>query len=49
MEHDLLPKPSALGIAMPEYVENAIMKALALRPEDRQQTMLELMQELRIV
>ena len=36
---DSIALPSSLGVSIPPYAEEALMKALALRPEDRLQNM----------
>lgn len=41
LEVDTLIKPSNLGIALPEHVENALIKALSIKGADRFQTMEE--------
>ena len=35
VHNDTLKKPSELGVAIPPYLENAMMKALAVKAEDR--------------
>ncbi len=48
LKEDKLPLPSALGADIPEYAENALMKALAVLPCDRQQTVDRLISELKM-
>lgn len=35
MHSDTMQKPSAMGIAVPHHIENALMKAMAVKTEDR--------------
>ncbi len=35
MHSDTIQKPSAMGIAVPHHIENALMKAMAVKTEDR--------------
>ena len=39
VHNDTLKKPSELGVPLPPQVEQAIMKALAVKAEDRFSTM----------
>lgn len=47
-KEDKLPRPSALGIDLPEYVEDAVMKAMAVKSEDRYQTVSDFAKDLKI-
>ena len=47
--HDKLPPPRTLNPALPEAVEQVIVKALAKRPEDRFQTACDMVRALRAV
>lgn len=46
--NDLLPPPSALGVQLPAHMEQGICKALAVLPQNRQQSVRELMDDLRM-
>lgn len=46
LEVDTLIRPSNLGITLPSYVENALMKALSVKGQDRFQTIEEFQQSL---
>ena len=37
-DHDRLKLPSSLGIAIPDYAETALLKALAVQPQNRSQS-----------
>ncbi len=39
VHNDTLKKPSELGVSLPPYVEQSILKALAVKAEDRFSTM----------
>jgi len=43
---DLIKKPGELGVTLPTNAENALMKALALNPENRFQTVLDFKTEI---
>src|SRR4029077_17817203 len=46
LESDALEPPSHLGVAIPTHSERALMKALAVRPTERFQTMREFQEAL---
>ncbi len=46
IQYDTLIRPSAMGVQIPIAVENALMKSLALRPEDRYNNIGDFMQML---
>lgn len=46
MDQDTLVPPSQAGAEIPEYLERAILKGLAVQPEDRFQTAAEFLDAL---
>ena len=46
LDHDTLVPPSQMGVEIPLYLERAILKGLAVQPEDRFQTAGEFLEAL---